>query len=94
MSYAGRSSHSERFPIFDGNDYLYWQGRMTIRLQAISTELWRIVENGYTIQHPETPTPQDVVNIHLAAQAKDIICDNLSRGMFIRFRDIETAKQL
>ena len=27
-------------------------------------------------------------------QAKDIICHILSRGMFIRFRDIETTKQL
>ena len=55
MSFPGRSSHSERFPIFDGNDYVYWQGRIRIRLQAISVELWEIVENGYIIPHLERP---------------------------------------
>jgi hypothetical protein len=67
---------------------------MRIRVQVISAELWQIVENGYTIQHLETPTPEDETNIQLNAQAKDIICDNITRGMFIRFRNLETAKQL
>src|SRR6266566_103778 len=93
MSYAGRSSHSERFPIFDGNDCIYWRDRMKIRLQAINIDLWNIVENGYTVQHPEDPTFDEDV-ILLDAQAKDIISDSISRDIFIRFRKLDTAKQL
>ena len=85
MSYAGRSSHSERFPIFDGNDYIYWRDRMKIRLQAINIELWQIVENGYTVQHPDDPTSDDKARMRLNAQAKDIIYDNISKDIFIRF---------
>ena len=73
MSYAGRSSHSERFPIFDGNDYVYWKERMRIIHQAINIELWHIVENGYTIQQPHDPTSYDKALLWLNAQAKDII---------------------
>jgi hypothetical protein len=77
MSYAGRSSHSEGFPIFDGNDYLYWKERMRIRIQAINFDLWQIVENGYTIQQPNDLTSDDKANLQLDAQAKDIICCGL-----------------
>jgi hypothetical protein len=49
MSLAGHHGHSERFPIFDGNDYLFWKQKMMIRLKAINEEMWQIVENGYTI---------------------------------------------
>ena len=94
MSYAGRSLHPERFPIFDGNDYLYWKERMKIRLQTINLELWQGVENGYTIQHPDAPTSVDKAILRLNAQAKDIICESISKYIFIRFRKLDNAKQL
>ena len=94
MSYAGRSSHSEGFPIFDGNDYVYWKERMKIRLQAINIELWQIVENGYTILHPDAPNSDDKAILRLNAQAKDIIYDSISQDLFFRFRKLDTAKQL
>ena len=84
MSYAGRSSHSDGFPIFDGNDYIYWSDRMKIRLQAINVDLWNIVKNGYTVQHPDDPISDEAM-IALDAQAKDIISDCISRDIFIRF---------
>ena len=82
MSFAGRSSHSERFPIFDGNDYLYWKGRLRIRLQAINYDLWQIVEDGYTIQQQNNLTFDDKANLHMDAQAKDIICGSLIKRHF------------
>ena len=94
MSFAGRSLHSEIFPIFDGNDYLYWKGRMRIRIQAINFDLWWIVENGYTIQQPNDPNSNDKANLQLDAQAKDIICCSLSKDIFLRFQNLDTAKQL
>ena len=59
MSLAGRSSHSERFAIFDGNDYLYWKERMRIRIQAVNYALWPIVEDGYIIQQQNDLTSDD-----------------------------------
>lgn len=94
MSHAGSSSLPERFPIFDGNDYSYWQQRMRIRLQAIKIELWEIVENGFTIAHPELPTQEEEINIQLDSQARDIICDSLSRNVFIRVCGLSTAKKI
>jgi hypothetical protein len=94
MSLAGHHGHSERFPIFDGNDYPFWKRKMMIRLKAIDEEMWQIVENGYTIQFPESPTPNDERNIQLDAQAKDIICEHLSRTQFLQNRRLETAKEI
>ena len=94
MPYGGSSSHSERFPIFDGNDYVYWKERMRIRLQAINIELWQIVENGYTIQHPDAPNSVDKAMLQLNAQAKDIIYESISKDIFILFQKLDTAKQL
>ena len=65
MSYAGRSLHSLRFPIFDGNDYLYWKERTRIRIQAINFDLWQIVEDGYTLQQ---------LDIFLRFQKQKISC--------------------
>jgi hypothetical protein len=58
---------------------------MKIRLQAINIELWQIVENGYTVQHPDAPTSDDKAVMRLNAQAKDIICDSISKDIFIWF---------
>jgi hypothetical protein len=94
MSYAGRSLHSERFSIFDGNDYVYWKERMRIRLQAINLDLWQFVENGYIIQHPDAPNSDDKAILRLNALEKDIIYESISKYIFIPFRKLDTAKQL
>ena len=94
MSYAARSSHSEIFPIFNGNDYLYWKERMRIRILAINYDLWQILEDGYTIQQPNNPNTDDKANLQLDAQANDIIYSSLSKDIFFRFQKLDTAKQL
>jgi len=67
---------------------------MRIRIQAINFDLWQIVENGYTIQHPDAPTPDDKTMLRLDAQVKDIICASISKDIFIHFQTLDTAKQL
>ena len=58
---------------------------MRIRIQAINLELRQTVENGYTIQYPDAPTPDDKAMMRLDAQAKDIICASISKDIFIQF---------
>ena len=94
MSLAGRSSHSERFPIFDANDYLYWKERMRIRIQAVNYDLWQIMEDGYTIQQQNDLTSDDKANLQLDAQAKDIICESLSKDIFLQFHRLNTLKKI
>ena len=67
---------------------------MRIKLQAITIELWQIVENGYTIQHPDAPNSVDKAMLQLNEQAKDIICESISKDIFILFQKLDTAKQL
>jgi len=39
---------SIRPPIFYGSNFVYWKVRITAYLQSLSTEVWDIVETGYT----------------------------------------------
>ena len=45
---------SIREPIFDGSNFIYWKVRITAYLQSLGTEVWDIVEAGYTFP---TSTP-------------------------------------
>ena len=39
---------SIRPPIFDGRNFVYWKIRTTTYLQSLGTNVWEIVEGGYT----------------------------------------------
>eukprot|EP00253_Pinus_taeda_P023906 PITA_23906 len=39
---------SIRPPIFDGRNFVYWKVRITTYIQSLGTEVWDIVEAGYT----------------------------------------------
>ena len=39
---------SIRPPIFDGNNFVYQKVRTTTYLQSLGTDVWEIVEGGYT----------------------------------------------
>lgn len=67
---------------------------MEIRLKAINDDMWKIAENGYTIETPGFPTPLEKKLVQLNAQAKVVICNFLSRTQFIRFGRFESAKEI
>ena len=46
---------SIRPPFFDGTNFNYWNVRVTTYLQSLGTEVWDIVETGYTFPSA-TPT--------------------------------------
>eukprot|EP00253_Pinus_taeda_P036642 PITA_36642 len=60
---------SIRPPIFDGSNFIYWKVIITTYLQYLGTEVWDIMEAGYTF--PST-TPIDT-----AAQNYKIIWDKI-----------------
>lgn len=67
---------------------------MKIRLKAINDDIWQTVENGYNIQIPGSPTPDEKKLVQLDAQAKDVICSYLSRMQFIHFGRFDYAKEI
>eukprot|EP00253_Pinus_taeda_P027975 PITA_27975 len=44
-----------RPPIFDGTNFVYWKVRVTTYLQSLGTEVWDIIDTGYTFPS-STPT--------------------------------------
>ena len=40
---------SLKFPLFDGQDYVFWNIRMKIYLVSIGLEVWTLVEKGYDV---------------------------------------------
>ena len=38
-----------RSPFFDGTDYGYWKLRMMVHIKGIDKDLWKVVENGYSL---------------------------------------------
>eukprot|EP00253_Pinus_taeda_P004139 PITA_04139 len=60
---------SIRPTILDGSNFIYWKVRITAYLQSLGTEVWDIVEIGYTFP---SATPTDV-----AAQKRKKIWDKI-----------------
>eukprot|EP00253_Pinus_taeda_P022119 PITA_22119 len=44
-------------PIFDGTNFVYWKVRVTTYLQSLGTEVWDIIDTGYTFP---SATPMDL----------------------------------
>ena len=42
------SMGSIRLTIFDGSNFVYWKIRTMAYLQSLETDVWEIVEGGYT----------------------------------------------
>ena len=67
---------------------------MKMHLKSINPSIWRIVENGYTVQDPAKPTTEDDQNEHKNAQAANAIFSALSGEEFNRVDGLESAKQI
>ncbi|KAI5012033.1 hypothetical protein ZWY2020_024167 [Hordeum vulgare] len=79
-------------PTFEGKDFPYWKTKMQIHLQAVDNDLWYIVENGIP-SITATISAADVKEFkQLDSQAKNIICDHVSKGRYGKVGALGTAK--
>ena len=46
-----------RSPYFEGVDYSYWRQRMSIHIGGIDPNLWKIVNDGFTLSEGTDTTP-------------------------------------
>lgn len=93
-----------RPPYFDGKNYTEWKERMIIFIRSIDFKLWLVIKNG-----PKIPTKligneeveksedeydeEDMKNLELEAQARNILCRAMNQDAFEKFSKDKTAKQ-
>ena len=75
---------SIRPPIFDGFNFFYWKIRTTTYLQSLGTDVWEIVEGGYTFP---TTMPTDMTGknqYETNAKAINTLLRSLSQLEFVK----------
>ena len=85
---------SIRPPIFDGTNFVYWKVRITIYLQSLGTEVWDIVEIGYTFP---SATPTDTAGkkqCETNAKAVNTLLGCLSQSEFVKVMQFKSAKEI
>jgi len=85
---------SIRSPIFDGRKFVYWKVRTTSYLQSLGTDVWEIVEGGYTfpsaIPIDKTGKKQHDTN----AKVVNTLLGSLSQLEFVKVMQLKTAKEI
>ena len=81
------SMGSIRPPIFDGSNFVYWKIRTTTYLQSLGTDVWEIVEGGYTFP---TAIPTDTTGkkqYETNARVVNTLFGSLSQSEFFKVID-------
>eukprot|EP00253_Pinus_taeda_P015578 PITA_15578 len=85
---------SIRPTIFDGSNFVYWKVRIIAYLQSLGTEVWDIMEIGYTFP---SATPIDMASKkHYETNAKVVntLLGSLSQSEFVKVMQRKTAKEI
>jgi len=80
--------------IFYGINFVYWKVRVTAYLQSLGTEVWDIINTGYTF--PST-TPIDLVEkkkYETNAKVVNTLLRFLSQSKFIKVMQYKSAKEI
>jgi len=88
------SGGSIRPPIFDGSNFVYWKVRTTSYLQSLGTNVWEIVEGGYTFP---SAIPTDALGkkqYETNAKAINTLLGSLSQSRFVKFMQLKSAKEI
>ena len=85
---------SIRPTIFDGTNFVYWKVRVTAYLQSLGTEVWDIIDTGYTFP---SATPTDLTGkkqYETNAKAVNTLLGSLSQTEFVKVMQLKTAKEI
>ena len=85
---------SIRPPIFDGSNFVYWKIRTTTYLQSLGTDVWGIVEGGYTYPSTIPTDTTDTKQYELNAKAVTILLGSLSQLEFVKVMQFKSAKEI
>ncbi|KAK1668095.1 hypothetical protein QYE76_056254 [Lolium multiflorum] len=80
-------------PLLEYNSFGDWKFLMRSHVRSASTELWRIIEEGYSPQDPMNLTRREVVDHQLNAIAIDMIHLAITPKDRAHIRSLKTAKE-
>ena len=64
--------------IFDGTNFVYWKVRVTAYLQSLGTEVWNIIDIGYTFLSATPTDPAEKKKYETNAKAVNTLLGCLS----------------
>ncbi|KAK1664531.1 hypothetical protein QYE76_052690 [Lolium multiflorum] len=80
-------------PLLESNNFENWQFLMKSHVRSASTELWRIIEEGYSPRDPKHLTRREVVDDQLNATAINMIHMVVTPKDRAHIRSLKTAKE-
>ena len=85
---------SIRPPIFDGRNFVYWKVRTTAYLQSLGTDVWEIVEGGYTFPSTIPTNTVSKKQYETNAKAVNTLLGSLSQSEFFKVMQLKIAKEI
>eukprot|EP00253_Pinus_taeda_P005677 PITA_05677 len=85
---------SIRPPIFDGTNFVYWKVRVTAYLQSLGTEVWDIIETGYTFPSATPIDPAEKKKYETNAKEVNTLLGCLSQSEFVKVMQYKSAKEI
>ncbi|KAK1630880.1 hypothetical protein QYE76_005195 [Lolium multiflorum] len=80
-------------PLLESNNFENWQFLMKSHVRSASTELWRIIEEGYSPRDPKNLTRREVVDDQLNSTTINMIHLAVTPKDRAHIRSLKTAKE-
>eukprot|EP00253_Pinus_taeda_P022137 PITA_22137 len=77
---------SIRPPIFDRTNFVYWKVRVTTYLQSLGTEVWDIIDTGYTFPSATPTDPTEKKKYETNANVVNTLLGCLSQSEFVKVK--------
>jgi len=81
-------------PIFDGSNFVYWKVRTIAYLQSLGTDVWEIVEGGYTFPSTIPTNTASKKKYETNAKAINTLLRSLSQSEFVKVMQPKSAKEI
>eukprot|EP00253_Pinus_taeda_P016292 PITA_16292 len=81
-------------PIFDGTNFVYWKVRVTAYLQSLGTEVWDIIDTGYTFPSATPTNPAKKKKYETNAKVVNTLLGCLSQSEFVKVMQFKSAKEI
>jgi len=85
---------SIRPPIFDGTNFIYWKVRVTAYLQSLGTEVWDIIDIGYTFPSGTPTDSAEKKKYETNVKVVNTLLGCLSQSEFVKVMQYKSAKEI
>eukprot|EP00253_Pinus_taeda_P007315 PITA_07315 len=85
---------SIRPPVFDGTNFVYWKVSVTAYLQSLGTEVWDIIDTGYTFPASSPTDPAEKKKYETNAKVVNTLLGCLAQSEFVKVMQYKSAKEI